>query len=252
MDVMTVDRHLPRVLVVEDDAAVRSFLRTALEPTVEVTEAEDGQRAIEILHSRREGEAFDLVITDQVLPKRSGLEVLRMTKRHWPRLRVVLITAFGSEDLAVQALRAGAVDYLKKPIQLRTLMNTVATLTADVTVPSPSPPGEQRPAIAPGIERAMAFMREHFAEGIALTDVAAEVGLARLELVRLFQEQVGMPFHEYLQQLRVALAREMLADRKRTVAEVAAAVGFTNPTHFNRAFLKIVGRTPAEYRISAS
>jgi DNA-binding NtrC family response regulator len=120
---------LPCVLIVEDGGLVRSFLRTAIESTARVLEAHDVDEALRILKSRA-ADTIDLMLLDYVLPGRSGLDLLKITTRHWPRIPVVLMTGFGSEALAVQAFRDGVKDYLKKPIALDALMRTVTTALA--------------------------------------------------------------------------------------------------------------------------
>jgi YesN/AraC family two-component response regulator len=255
MGFKTVDRNLPAVLVVDDDARVRSCVRSALEATARVVEAEDGERALAILRQRARTGGIDVVLMDYVLPRRSGLELLRATKRAWPWIRVVIVTGFGSEDLAVQALRAGASDYLKKPIQLDALTKTVAALTTAGLAGAASRAGVSgdrgaRAPVHPNIGNALAFMREHFAEAITLTDAAREAGLSRFHFCRLFHAQTGVPFHEYLHRLRVSRAQTLLADRYLRVSEVAYAVGFNDLSHFDRTFRKVVGRSPTEYRTS--
>lgn len=124
MQSMAPDKYLPGVLIVDDSAPVRSFLRTAMESKARVIEAPDAEQALEILEKR--GRAIDLMLLDYVLPGRSGLDVLRITKRNWPEMPVIILTAFGSEDLAVEVFREGAKDYLSKPIAPDALMRVVA------------------------------------------------------------------------------------------------------------------------------
>jgi len=119
----------PGVLIVEDNELLRSFLRTALEPTARVIEAHDVEDALRILEHRGR-DTIDLMLLDYVLPDHSGLDLLKITKCHWPGIPVILMTGFGSEDLAAQAFRDGATDYLKKPIALDALMRTVTTTLA--------------------------------------------------------------------------------------------------------------------------
>jgi two-component system, response regulator YesN len=254
MESMTVGRYVPGVLVVDDEPLVRSFLRDALAGRARVVEAEDGEQAIEILQGQAR-ESIDLALVDYVLPKRSGLEILQVTKRNWPRLPVVLITGFGSEDLAVKALRGGARDYLRKPIQLETLLKMVGALTAR----SPSEPRSARtasdevghvPALRSDIHKGLAFMRGHFAEDITLTDVAREAGLSRYYFCRLFHQETGTSFRDYLHDLRITRAKALLADRYVRVTEVASAVGFNDLSHFDRTFRRRVGCSPSEYRRS--
>jgi DNA-binding NtrC family response regulator len=122
---MAPDKYLPGVLIVDDSQPVRSFLRTAMEATARVIEASNAEQALEILENRGRN-PIDLLLLDHVLPGRSGLDLLRITKRNWPGMPVIILTAFGSEDLAVEAFREGAKDYLRKPIAPDALMRAVA------------------------------------------------------------------------------------------------------------------------------
>ncbi|HKE94636.1 MAG TPA: response regulator [Povalibacter sp.] len=124
MQSMAPEKYLPGVLIVDDSEPVRSFLRTAVEAMARVIEAPDAEQALEILENH--GDPIDLMLLDHVLPGRSGLDLLRITKRNWPEMPVIILTAFGSEDLAVEAFREGAKDYLRKPIAPDALMRAVA------------------------------------------------------------------------------------------------------------------------------
>lgn len=248
-------RHLPVVLIVDDDARVRSFLRSALEGSALVLEAKDGEGALDLVRQHAERD-LDLVLVDYVLPKRSGLEVLSVTKRSWPWIPVVIITGFGSEELAVQALRAGANDYLRKPIALDSLSEMVRTQTtpgAEVAGSGVAGAVDRRDVTGvghPNIRRALAFVREHFTEAITLADVAHEAALSRFHFCRLFHHEVGVSLREYLQEIRVGRAKALLVDRHVTVSEVAYAVGFNDLSHFDRIFNRKVGRSPTAYRRS--
>jgi DNA-binding NtrC family response regulator len=103
----------PRVLVVEDEAAIRLALGGLLRREgYEVEQADSGEAAL----ARLRGDAFDLVLTDLALGAgASGLDVLRAVKQDRPETPVVLITAHGSEKIAVEAMKAGAEDYVPKP-----------------------------------------------------------------------------------------------------------------------------------------
>jgi two-component system response regulator YesN len=248
MEIVTVGRYVPAVLIIDDDQRVRSCVRRALEPTARVVEAEDGERGLTILEQRARRGRVDRVLADYRLPRRSGLEILQTTKRSWPWIRVVIITGFGSEDLAVEALRAGASDYLKKPVQLDALTKTVAALTG--TAGDSADRSTRPPAAHPSIRRALAFMGDHFAETISLADAARAAGLSRFHFCRLFHDETGLPFHEYLHRLRVNRAQVLLADQYLRVSEIAYAVGFNDLSHFDRTFRKLVGHSPREYRTS--
>ncbi|MBI1951933.1 MAG: response regulator, partial [Acidobacteria bacterium] len=102
-----------RILVVDDDPSVRTFLVAALtEAGHSVAAAENGERGIEIFQAQ----PCDLVLTDVMMPGTSGLEVLRTVKRRSPGVEVIVVTAHASLDTAIQALRDGAYDLITKPL----------------------------------------------------------------------------------------------------------------------------------------
>lgn len=103
------------VLLVEDKVELRAMLRKALERSeYTVEEAPDGRAAIDKVRSRR----YLLVLSDLKLPGNSGIEVLREAKRAEPTLPVIIMTAYGSVDEAVTAMKEGAFDFIQKPVDL--------------------------------------------------------------------------------------------------------------------------------------
>lgn len=104
---------MDKILIVEDKESLRQVLAETLQTEgYGVVEAADGQEAIQRISEER----FDLVLTDLKLPKKDGLEVLRAAQENSPSVAVVLMTAYGTIDVAVQAMKEGAYDFLSKPI----------------------------------------------------------------------------------------------------------------------------------------
>ncbi|HWC51832.1 MAG TPA: sigma-54 dependent transcriptional regulator, partial [Nitrospira sp.] len=102
-----------RILVVDDEINIRGALVTLLEKKhYQVRGSGTGEEALEQL----ETEAADLVLTDLKMPGMGGMEFLRQLKQKWPDTEVLVMTAFGSIDTAVEAMRRGAYDYITKPI----------------------------------------------------------------------------------------------------------------------------------------
>ncbi|MBG0790245.1 MAG: response regulator [Desulfovibrionaceae bacterium] len=103
--------NLP-ILVVDDEKNIRMTMSQSLEPLgLPVETAVNGEEALSKLHSA----AFGLVFLDLKMPGLDGMEVLRIIRRTWPKLRVIIITAHGSIDSAVEAMKLGAVDFIQKP-----------------------------------------------------------------------------------------------------------------------------------------
>jgi len=107
------DELTPRVLVVDDDKAVRAALRVNLRKHgYDVTVAESGEKALRALDDR----PMDLVLSDVSMPGMSGMELLGKVRERWPDVRVVIMTGRGSVQDAVAAMKAGADDYIIKPV----------------------------------------------------------------------------------------------------------------------------------------
>jgi two-component system response regulator PilR (NtrC family) len=114
----------PSLLVVDDEPDLLTVYELALvREGYDVETAASVSEACEVLEAR----AFDAVITDLRLPDGSGLDLLRRLEQSGRRERVVVITAYGSAENAVQALKAGAFDYLTKPVDLRQFRAVIAS-----------------------------------------------------------------------------------------------------------------------------
>ncbi|PKP26364.1 MAG: response regulator [Bacteroidetes bacterium HGW-Bacteroidetes-2] len=115
---------MPRILLIEDEAAIRRVLKKILSEendTYEVYEAEDGLEGMELIKN----EDFDLILCDIKMPKMDGVEVLIATKKIKPEIPMVMISGHGDLDIAVNTMRLGAFDYISKPPDLNRLLNTV-------------------------------------------------------------------------------------------------------------------------------
>lgn len=115
---------MPRILIIEDEAAIRRVLVKILSEEnqdYEVFEAEDGLAGMELIKK----EDFDLVLCDIKMPKMDGVEVLEAVKKIKPEIPMVMISGHGDLDTAVNTMRMGAFDYISKPPDLNRLLNTV-------------------------------------------------------------------------------------------------------------------------------
>ncbi|MEW5849954.1 MAG: sigma-54 dependent transcriptional regulator [Myxococcota bacterium] len=118
---------MARILVADDEASVRTFMAEALELSGhEVVEASNGLDAIASVKKS----AYDVLLTDLRMPGADGLAVLRAVRELQPELQVILLTAHGSIESAIQAMKEGAFDYLQKPLsgpaELRLLVERAA------------------------------------------------------------------------------------------------------------------------------
>jgi two-component system, NtrC family, response regulator AtoC len=106
---------MAHILIVDDEEGIREFLAGALEDEGhQVTQAEDGLAALHQLHGR----AFDLMLTDLRMPGAlDGMDLVRKARAESPEMEVIVLTAYGTVDVAVEAMKLGAFDFLQKPLE---------------------------------------------------------------------------------------------------------------------------------------
>lgn len=115
---------MPKILIIEDEAAIRRVLTKILSEendTYKVEEAEDGQQGFEKIKN----DDYDLVLCDIKMPKMDGVEVLEAVKKIKPEIPMVMISGHGDLETAIYTMRLGAFDYISKPPDLNRLLNTV-------------------------------------------------------------------------------------------------------------------------------
>lgn len=118
----------PNLLVIDDDAVTRELLTEVLQDEGYTVEAcESGKLALE----RAAHDSFDLAITDVRMPEMDGIAVTQALKAQQPSLQVIVMTAFGSVETAVEAIRHGAFDYVSKPMNLEEIKSTVRRALAE-------------------------------------------------------------------------------------------------------------------------
>jgi DNA-binding NtrC family response regulator len=214
-------RSAGSILIVDDDHAVREAIGSLLAARYAVCAVASRAEAVEALSARD----YDLVLLDHCLPDLPGTSLLKLIKRLFPSTMVVLITGYGSEEVAVEALRGGARDYLRKPIRPQDLSNRIASLFElrraglerrqnpyvslhDSPVPAGTPP--EVPEVsdrARGVLKAIQHINETLDAPINLDAVARAAGMSKFHFCRRFRLCPGLHFQESLTRRRIARAR---------------------------------------------
>ncbi|HEY3297877.1 MAG TPA: response regulator [Armatimonadota bacterium] len=133
------------LLVIDDEKNIRMMVQLALEQVGHTVElAADGPEGLEKFG---DGSKIDLVLLDQRMPGMEGLDVLREIRKRSPDSKVIMITAFGTIDLAVDAMKAGATDFLRKPFDAETLRNAVKSALIETAVTQPAPAAQPSGAL---------------------------------------------------------------------------------------------------------
>ncbi len=222
---------VPHVLIVDDEASIRLALATALTGTYVVWEAATGEEACRVLRTH----PIAAIVLDVVLGQEHGLDLIEQF-RALSRARIVILTGYSTEELAIRAVRAQVNDYLKKPVNIDDLRTTIARV-----VPPTARPTDP-------VERLRLHLEEHPRKDRTLCDLASQLAVSEDHLRRLFRAVYGKTPQQYLAERRIRHAAELLRKTPRGVKEVATAVGWSNVAHFYKLFKRSVGLTPAGYR----
>ena len=257
----TRSEDVPSLLVVDDSADLRSYIRDHFAVRFRVLEAGDGAEGIAL--ARRH--LPDVVLSDVMMPGTDGHELVRAL-RGSPEtdfLSIILLTAQADDEQRLEGLEHGADEYIVKPFEMRELDVRVRNLIASrrrLRERFSSPPVEVRAAhagVAPADQAYVARVREAIRRGLADPDfgvgeLADAVSQDRSHLFRRVKQLFGDSPSDLIRRMRVEAGERLLTEGTATVTDVAYAVGFNSLSYFCRCFQDVYGVTPAAYRNRAS
>lgn len=255
-EVRTHDPKNTSLLVVEDQADLRSYLQLILSDRYQVITATNGAEALTCLNRHPE---IRLVLSDLMMPVMDGYQLLDQLKasdasRHLP---VIVLTARAGKDNKLRALRIGVDDYLTKPFDEEELICRIDNLL----VRTQARLSESRLREGPVGESFIsqedqqwltdleAFVGEHLTEDtLSVATLADQFAMSDSTLLRQVKRLTGVTPAEYLREMRLAAARELLeAHTYNSVARIATEVGYRNAHSFSRSFKKRYGKAPSDY-----
>lgn len=246
-----------QVLVVDDNDELRAFLRSQLTPNHRVIEANNGEQALAITRA----ETPDLIVTDLMMPVMDGHELVAALRAD-PEIAfipVLMLSARGQKRDIVSGLTVGADDYLPKPFDTSELIARIAALLAAQQrlarrLSQPNPPASDIPSATNAPKRRAGFTERleqvlltHLSDSqLTVETLADKLFMDRSTLFRKCQESLGLAPADYLRQIRLKRAHELLRQNQGTVSEVAYAVGFESLSHFSRSFKAEFGMPPSQ------
>jgi len=247
----------PIILIAEDDEDVREVLLEELEDEYRMLEAENGRKALELARETPP----DLVVTDIMMPEMDGLELCRLLKTgeltsHIP---VIMLTSRGSVENQLEGLETGADDYVSKPFHMPIRIARIHNLLATRKQMHARFAGQEL-VVEPGeitvvssdeqlLQRAIGVVGEHMDDSdFSVEAFSAAMHMSRSALYLKLKGLVGQTPQEFIRTLRLKRAAQLLSDSTDNMSEIAAQVGWLEPTHFSRAFKNQFGLSPSDYR----
>lgn len=244
-----------KILVADDEAMERSALQEILQQNLgcraDVRTARDGESAVETATLW----GADIVLMDIEMPGRNGVRAAAAIKCRLPACQVIFLTAYGRFEYAQEAIRLEASDYILKPAEdaevlaaLHKAIRRLESAPRPAPPPRPAEPEEPRDKNAKLMAQVQEYLARNYRQDISLDGLSQVLNFSPFYLSKLFKQYLGVPFVEYLADIRIEAAKQMLADLTRSAKEIGAAVGYPNSNYFVQVFKKKTGMTPTEYR----
>lgn len=245
-----------KVLVVEDEAMARKgIIETlnwnAMQCTV-IAEASNGKQGIDLTRELKP----DLVITDVRMPYMDGVSMIKQLREEGSESYFILLSAHSDFSYAQSAMRAGAIDYLLKPLKNDELEQTIQRVfypekedkkkMDEVPMQLQFHPNEN--IENKYVNQAIHFIRTHYCEEISISTVANYLKISEGYLSRVFKKETNYTFTNYLSFYRIVIACSLLRDCRLKVYEVTDKVGYSDTAYFSTLFKKLMGVSPSEYQ----
>lgn len=237
-----------RILLVDGDWTLAEALSRKL-ARYEVIHAPTAVKGLDLAARKHP----DLAIIECLLPDLSGVDVLRNLHALLPTLPAFMISPYDDQFIRASVLRAGAREYFQKPLNMAALGDSIDGLFARAVTPADATQHMQATARDRAlVDRAIAFMKVHYAERLSLDIVSREVGLSRFALCRKFKAVQRISFRDHLLHVRLTRALELLSYGRHSITEIAQMVGFSDLPRFDKVFKRATGSAPSAYRKGAN
>jgi signal transduction histidine kinase/DNA-binding response OmpR family regulator len=248
-------QETPVILIVDDDEEVRNYVRDSLGVNHRIFCAGDGlegcKKATKLIP--------DLIVTDIKMPEMSGIEMCNQVKEdeRTSHIPVILLTAYSTKDNQIAGLRKGTDAYVAKPFSIDVLEAQITNLlesrrklrekySRQILL-------EPKKVTVTDIDekfliRVMEIVEKHISDtGFNAEALSKEAGMSRMQLYRKLRGLTDQTVHEFIRNIRLKRAVQLLEAKRMTITEVAYEVGFNDLTYFARCFRKQYQKSPSEY-----
>ncbi|TBH73025.1 hybrid sensor histidine kinase/response regulator [Aquirufa antheringensis] len=242
------------LLIVEDHAEMRAFIREIFEGTFQVIEADRGETGLEMALTYLP----DVVITDWMMPGMSGVNLCKQIRKNakTSHIPVVILTSKSSQESQIEGMQSGADDFISKPFHADILELRVAKL---LEAKERLRKSWQDSVLNQDLQQAFVFEDEFLSkatqvviEHLEEADFDVEhleqaMDMSKMQLYRKLKMLTSLAGNEFIRSIRLQQARLLLEKGSLNVSEVAYQVGFNDPAYFTRAFKKQYGHSPKTF-----
>lgn len=247
------DENKECVLIIDDNADVRDYVRSLLKDDYAVIEAADGRAGLK----KAMKYVPDAIICDVMMPVMDGLECCKQLKSELQtsHIPVMLLTACSLDEQRIQGFECGADSYIAKPfnsklllVRLRNLIDNHKRLKqffGDRTTLSKESVSEVDKGFADRFRR---LIEDNLSDSeLSVEDLGSKMGLSRVQLYRKIKVLTNYSPVELLRIARLKKAASLLASSEKTISEITYEVGFTSPSYFTKCYKEYFGENPTDF-----
>jgi len=249
------DHGLPSILIVEDSADVRLFLKTLLKKDFKIIEAENGQ--IGLFKAMKY--VPELIISDVMMDVMDGFELCTRIKENLStsHIPVILLTAMGGDEQRTIGFECGADAYIPKPFNEELLLIRVHRLIKNrekikMYFQQNLTFGDRKELITETdksfVEKFRSIVEDNLIEtDLSVDEVGQRLGLSRVQLYRKIKSLTNYAPNELIRIIRLKAAEQDILNTDKTLSEIAYDTGFSSPSYFTKCFKEYFQESPTEY-----
>mgnify|MGYP003199577832 CR=1 FL=1 len=241
-----------KLIVVDDEKNIREFILSFDWEQIGVQPLccfSSGEEALAFLDAN----SVDIILTDICMTGMDGISFIEAAKKKVPKVAIICISGYNDYEYLRSCLRLGANDYLLKPIDKDELFDAVSTVLSGKTPQKSNDFFEnnlmdEQQEQNHNIKTVLDYIDRHYAECLTLEIVSEVVLLNPVYLSYLFKKIKKVNFSEYLNEIRLKRAMELLKETNLRINEVALRVGYNDARYFSTLFKRKTGMSPNEFR----
>lgn len=253
VETQVMDENKACILIVDDNADVRAYVKALLKDTYTVLEAADGRVGLKLAMKY----VPDVVVCDVMMPVMDGMECCRRLKQEMQtsHIPVMLLTACSLDEQRIQGFECGADSYMSKPFNSKLLLTRLRNLIdnrkrlklfgEDKMTPSKTSVSEIDKGF---VERFRELIEAHLSDSnLSVEELGSKMGMSRVQLYRKVKALTHYSPVELLRIARLKKAAALLAASEKTVSEITYEVGFTSPSYFTKCYKEYFGESPTDF-----
>ena len=250
-------RDVPTILLIEDNADMRGFIKDQLIEFYKVKEALDGEKGLQ----KALADNPDLIITDLMMPKMDGITLCKKLKSdvHTSHIPVIMLTAKAGMENKIEGLETGADDYLTKPFNANELLVRAKNLIVQrqqlraLFSKSETKVDPKRITVTTidekFLEELLLLLEEKYADSaFGVPEMQNALAMSKTQLHRKLKALTNEAPGELLRNFRLKRAAQLLSQKADSVTQIAYSVGFNNLSYFAKCFRELYGTSPSSYQ----